>query len=585
MHRGTSSNTTLNRSMSCQCTTPTLSFIVDTVLIYVPCTLIKDSDMNKKTSSRWVKINLLSVILIVAIVLLNCDKRSQMPKAEQSSQIEAVSITDTSNNKPVTTAGNKQDESDDSLCSHFTRLLSEKNTLELLHRFLIDDQEYINELESKITLLAEAAACVSKTQRFKEMVRQTLTLKGNADATIDLQQHVFILQRAKTFLEKHDQIRTYLAENIDIQNNGYWTANPLLHFKKALRFWLNRQSDGTKNHFEIILQETIRSVQQESKLIPSDTVKQSNYKPPVFFCPAGLHCDPTVDYLFDKKHQLFLTFLEDFFIIEHGLTGLAKKEARSNKNKQVEIISQINDSEDQTSGEIRDRGMMDSLMNLNSIYFRKELDYYALFRENNENYSWKKVTIKPRLFVDFITSCLTIDILKLDVSTNGEDSVILFSGIPRSTKLKPSGYIPLPQPFSIELSQPCTKCDTTNLNSVLSDTAWEWKIPNIDKNIKRLFAAGWHGHYEGRFLALIELYVENSQGDRIKLDDNSFCGHMWCNDASISNPFLNDANGDGLTDIVIEASDNERILYLQLPAGGFEKQVIQPYATHRSGGC
>jgi hypothetical protein len=69
------------------------------------------------------------------------------------------------------------------------------------------------------------------------------------------------------------------------------------------------------------------------------------------------------------------------------------------------------------------------------------------------------------------------------------------------------------------------------------------------------------------------------------MGDNRFCGHMWCYDATISNPYLTDANGDGLTDVVVNASDNEKILFLQLPSGDFEKRTITPYETHRSGGC
>jgi hypothetical protein len=403
-------------------------------------------------------------------------------------------------------------------------------------------------------------------------------MKKNADSNFDLQERLYYLERAKEFLDKNEKIFSFLEKNRDIQNIGYWGINPLEGFKKALLFWSDKKGSETTKYYEIILQQTAKLVKPSLPHIDSDTVGQTVYGKQIFFTPSGLLTDPTVKYVFDKKFELTLTYLEACFVIENNLTNLVNPDYFKSNIKMVK-------NEEGIAGELIDTGLLDTLINLKSLIFQKDQDYFALIREIDKKYYWKKITLKPKLAFVFSEGCETIDILRLDVATTDNDSVILFAGIPGGTGNKPSGYTALPPPFDIEMKVPCTDCDTTNLYSSISDTAWEWKLPEADKNIKRLFAIGWHGHYEGRHLDIIELYVENAKGERIKLGVNSFCGNMWCNDASMESPYLTDANGDGLTDVVINASDNEKILFLQISSGGFEKRTIQPYVTHRSGGC
>jgi hypothetical protein len=556
------------------------------------------------------KSNLYSLIVITAL-LLNCNqtskdisnKHSQIKAAETVSSVNenpvnnessikteykerGIQPNDSAHNLTGTSSDTIQSESLDNwdtLCRAYTGY--EHKSFDLLKSFFFGGLEFTKEYGSSIGSIAEAAACGCKTQRFKDSIQHYANSYDYKSACFNIKRRIELLNRAKPFIEKHGQLRKYLAEHSDIQYEDYWSCNPLTEFKKALVFWWNRQTDGTKKHFETIAQETSSISQQITGASSADTGKPPCSGVPVFFTPNGLYCNSAVAEPFDKKSELLQVYIEDVFAIEYGLTGLAKRMHEGETNRQVEITSFINDNNDRAGGEIKDAGMLDTLMNLKSVFFCKEYDYYALVREDEKRVYWKKTAIKPRLFVEFQVSCVMIDIVKLFISTVDNDSVLLFSGLPQNTKSKPSGYVPLPAPSTIELAIACTDCDTTWLDSSVSDTAWEWNIPVPDKNIKRLFAAGWHGHYEGRQVAWIELFIENENGKRIKLGDNRFCGHMWCYDATISNPYLTDANGDGLTDVVVNASDNEKILFLQLPSGNFEKRTITPYETHRSGGC
>ncbi|MFP4418654.1 MAG: FG-GAP repeat domain-containing protein [Chitinispirillaceae bacterium] len=453
----------------------------------------------------------------------------------------------------------------DSLCARFAGAVKQDDAFTLIEHFLKGNVFHADDLGPRLSSRADAAACACRSQGFEEMFDTLLASSHRAEDQPDIARQLAYYRRAKNFLEGNEDVRQLLADHPDIHHYGYWSRNPLWHFKKALAFWYKREMDGTKAHFEQVLREAAALLAQ--KKAPESMEKgiaQSGAA--AFFTPTGLSYDPTSAHLFDKTYELFEAYLEECFRIEYGLGG--------------------REHEDRARGEIKDPGLIDTLMNLGSIYFRKEFDYYALIWKRENEYAWKKVTPQPRLIVDFVESCETWDVFNLTIATADNDSVILFSAIPRNPpRPVPSGYFPLAAPTRIEMALSCTQCDTSQLYSAVSDTAWEWNIPPVDSAITRLFAVGWHGTYNGRHLHRIELYMENAEGEAIKLDETSFCGHMFCLDARFSDPYLTDANGDGLIDIIIDASDEEKVLYLQRRDGSFDKRTIHPYATHRAGGC
>lgn len=87
-------------------------------------------------------------------------------------------------------------------------------------------------------------------------------------------------------------------------------------------------------------------------------------------------------------------------------------------------------------------------------------------------------------------------------------------------------------------------------------------------------------------MELFQAYIEDAFAIQYGLTGLAKRSHEGDTNRNVEIINYNDrAGGDGLTDIVVDASDNEKILYLQLPSGGFEKRTIKPYETHRSGGC
>ncbi len=554
---------------------------------------------------------LLSVLFVSIALSLQCDKKKEIKQNKAVFQTETVPKADISAGQssvigrnlpnaahkivkqPGDTAIEDKGQNDtlaseeysdwDSLCTDFSEPNIRENSFKLLENFAFGRYDYINEtnFEYNNNELLSAAVCASGTDHYKKLIRKNIEqIKSGDSDDFNWARDIYFRRLSMEFLKKHKQVRSFLAKNLDILDSDYWTVNPLWDFKKNIPFWLYRFEDGSIQQFEKIMLKTAKIAQEGDEVVFPDTANDSNTGKPVFFTPSGLYCDPSAGCLFDKRNELILSYLVEFFAIEYGISSLEK----SAYTKDFKINKPTKDTDD-LRGEIIDSALLDTLMNLKSVYFRRELDYFGLVRENDENYIWKKIALKPRLQVEFVISCQTIVILKLGVSTTDNDSVLLFSGLPCGSTGVPSGYTQFGSPFTIELTLPCTECDTSNLYSMYSDTAWEWNVNRPDKHIKRLFAAGWHGHYDGRHLDRIELFIEDEKGTRIKLDEHGFCGHMWCKNAYMSNPFLTDANGDGLTDIIIEASDNEKFLYLQLPTGGFEKHIIQSYATHRSGGC
>lgn len=370
--------------------------------------------------------------------------------------------------------------------------------------------------------------------------------------------------RALHTWKSDSQVRKHFQNCMEDSEADYWSGmTPLTYYVKSLKNWCQREQEGS-------LSKWAKQVTKNKKAIP--ITKPNSPSHPVVFSPQSFYSNPTAGDLLTFRNRLILSYVESLYRIELGLQH----------NKSIH-------SNDSTTGFIQDAGLMDSLYQYCAPYFHRDLQYFALQKQAPEKALWKPYTLQPTLQATFVPSCVTWDILHLRVTPPQDSNTILLAGFPKGSKSKPSGYIPLLKktPSTIRLN--CTGCDTSDfgnwITNPLSDTAWQWEIPRLTPSLNKLYVVGWHANYDGMQHLRLKLFVENNQGVSTWLGDEVFCGHSFCENAILENPYLTDANGDGLWDLVIDASDQVQYLWLQKSPGVFEKVILKPYQTHRSGGC